>query len=107
MKNICLQSSSEWNELSKKEKQEILDSYRDLQKFAESLVRQNKELEKISSQRLLHELIDRKVLTEIPVGLYKEFELKRKYKDRDKTITYDGVFLLNASEESEVRIIAK
>ena len=107
MKNICLPSSSEWNELSKKEKQEILDSYRDLQKFAESLVRQNKELEKISSQRLLHELIDRKVLTEIPVGLYKEFELKRKYKDRDKTITCDGVFLSNASEESEVRIIAK
>lgn len=49
MKNICLPSSSEWNELSKKEKQEILDSYRDLQKFAESLVRQNKELEKINS----------------------------------------------------------
>ena len=102
MKKNCFPSASDWNGLSKKEKQEILDSYRDLQKFAESLVRQKKELEKISSQRLLHELIDRKVLTEIPVGLYKEFELKRKYKDRDKTITYDGVFLLNASEESEV-----
>ena len=57
------------------------------------------ELKKISSEDLLQELIDRKVLTQIPVGLYKEFELKRKYRDRDKPIYYDGVFLLNSSQK--------
>lgn len=31
------------------------------------------ELQKISSEELLQELIKRKVLTQIPVGLYKEF----------------------------------
>ena len=31
------------------------------------------ELKKISSEDLLQELISRKVLTQIPVGLYKEF----------------------------------
>lgn len=53
------------------------------------------ELKKISSEDLLQELIDRKVLTQIPVGLYKEFELKRKYKNRDKPINFYGVFLLH------------
>ena len=57
------------------------------------------DIKKISSQRLLQELIDRKVLTQIPVGLYKEFELRRKYKNRDKPITYEGVYLLNSSEK--------
>ena len=63
--------------------------------------KQRKELDikKISSQKLLQELIDRKVLTQIPVGLYKEFELRRKYKNRDKPITYDGVYLLNSSQK--------
>ncbi len=59
----------------------------------------DKTIKKISSQRLLQELITRKVLTEIPVGLYKEFELRRKYQNRDKPITYDGVYLLNSSEK--------
>lgn len=53
------------------------------------------ELKKISSEDLLQELINRKVLTQIPVGLYKEFELKRKYKNRDKAINFEGVFLLH------------
>lgn len=53
------------------------------------------DIKKISSEDLLQELIDRKVLTEIPVGLYKEFELKRKFRDRNKPLAYDGVFLLN------------
>ena len=57
------------------------------------------DIKKISSQKLLQELINRKVLTQIPVGLYKEFELKRKYKNRDKPITYDGVYLLNSSQK--------
>lgn len=56
-------------------------------------------LEKISSQRLLQELINGKVLTRIPVGLYKEFEIRRKYQNRDKPITYDDVYLLNSSEK--------
>lgn len=58
------------------------------------------DIKKISSQKLLQELIDRKVLTQIPVGLYKEFELRRKYKNRDKPITYDGVYLLNSSQKN-------
>lgn len=57
------------------------------------------DIKKISSQELLQELINRKVLTQIPVGLYKEFELRRKYKNRDKPITYDGVYLLNSSQK--------
>ncbi len=59
----------------------------------------DKTIKKISSQRLLQELINRKILTEIPVGLYKEFELRRKYTNRDKAISYDGVYLLNSSEK--------
>lgn len=61
--------------------------------------RKMSEIQKISSEELLQELIKRKVLTQIPVGLYKEFELKRKYKNRNKPISYDGVFLLNSSEK--------
>lgn len=53
------------------------------------------ELKKISSEDLLQELIDRKVLEPISVGLYKEFELKRKYKNRNKPISFDGVLLLH------------
>ena len=52
-------------------------------------------IKKISSEGLLQELINRKVLEPIDVGLYKEFELKRKYKNRDKVINFDGVFLLH------------
>ena len=53
------------------------------------------ELKKISSEDLLQELIYRKVLEPIDVGIYKEFELKRKYKNRDKPIQCDGVMLLH------------
>lgn len=52
-------------------------------------------VKKISSEDLLQELINRKVLEPIEVGLYKEFELKRKYKNRDKAIKFEGVFLLH------------
>jgi len=44
---------------------------------------------------MLQELIYRKVLDPINVGPYKEFELKRKYKNRDKPINFDGVLLLH------------
>lgn len=52
-------------------------------------------VKKISSEDLLQELMNRKVLEPIEVGLYKEFELKRKYKNRDKAINFEGVFLLH------------
>lgn len=52
-------------------------------------------IKKISSEDLLQELIDRKVLEPIDVGLYKKFELKRKYKNRNKPISFDGVLLLH------------
>lgn len=52
-------------------------------------------LKKISSEDLLQELINRKVLEPIEVGLYKEFELKRKYENRDKPISFNGVLLLH------------
>ena len=52
-------------------------------------------IKKISSEDLLQELINRKVLEPIEVGLYKEFELKRKYKNRNKPISFDGVLLLH------------
>lgn len=52
-------------------------------------------IKKISSEDLLQELIDRKVLEPIDVGLYKEFELKCKYKNRNKPISFDGVLLLH------------
>ena len=57
------------------------------------------DIKKISSEDLLQELISRKVLTQIPVGLYKEFELKRKYKNRKKPIDFDAVFLLNKRQK--------
>lgn len=53
------------------------------------------ELKNISSEDLLQELIYRKVLEPINVGIYKEFELKRKYKNRNKLINFDGVMLLH------------
>lgn len=58
------------------------------------------ELKKISSEDLLQELINRKVLEPIEVGLYKEFELKRKYKNRNKPISFDGVLLLHNDRDS-------
>lgn len=61
-------------------------------------------IKKISSEKLLQELINRKVLTQIPVGLYKEFELKRKYKNRNEPISYDGVFLLHKNPQSSLDI---
>jgi len=64
-------------------------------------------IKKISSEKLLQELINRKVLTQIPVGLYKEFELKRKYKKRNEPISYDGVFLLNMDPRVGIGISLK
>ena len=69
-----------------------------LNKYRKKMKKMN-ELKKISSEDLLQELISRKVLTQIPVGLYKEFELKRKYKDRKKPISFDAVFLLNKHQK--------
>lgn len=51
------------------------------------------DIKKISSEDLLQELIDRKVLIQIPVRLYKEIELKQKYKNRNKSIDFDVILL--------------
>ena len=92
---ICGMSPEKWNAMSEKEREDFKDSVNDLANFAFKDVYKKEELKKISSEDLLQELINRKVLTQIPVGLYKEFELKRKYKNRDKPIQCDAVFVLN------------
>lgn len=53
------------------------------------------DIKKISPEDLLQELINRKVLTSIEVGLYKTFELKRKY-SRKPMPNFSTVYLLNA-----------
>ena len=92
---ICGMTPEKWNVMSEKEREDFKDSVNDLANFAFKDVYKKEELKKISSEDLLQELISRKVLTQIPVGLYKEFELKRKYKNRKKPIDFDAVFLLN------------
>lgn len=84
-----------WNSMSEKDRKDFIESLNDLANFAFKDAYQKDILKKISSEDLLQELINRKVLTQIPVGLYKEFELKHKYKNRDKPIQCDAVFVLN------------
>ncbi len=52
------------------------------------------ELEKISSNELLKELIKRKVLEKIETGIYKPFELRPKY---GTIANYDAVYLFHKS----------
>lgn len=52
------------------------------------------ELEKISSDELLKELIKRKVLEKIETGIYKPFELRLKY---GTIANYDAVYLFHKS----------
>lgn len=54
-----------------------------------------KNIKKISSEDLLQELINRKVLEPIKVGIYGQFDLVQKYNMRDKAISYDDVFLFH------------
>lgn len=84
-----------WNSMSEKDRKDFIESLNDLANFTFKDAYQKDILKKISSEDLLQELINRKVLTQIPVGLYKEFELKHKYKNRDKPIQCDAVFVLN------------
>ena len=84
-----------WNSMSEKDRKDFIESLNDLADSTFKVDHQKDTLKKISSEDLLQELINRKVLTRIPVGLYKEFELKHKYKNRDKPIQYDAVFVLN------------
>lgn len=92
---LCGMEPKKWNSMSEKDKEDFIESANDLADFAFKDVYQKDTLKKISSEDLLQELINRKVLTQIPVGLYKEFELKHKYKNRDKPIQCDAVFVLN------------
>ncbi|WP_242367732.1 hypothetical protein [Lactobacillus intestinalis] len=52
-------------------------------------------LKRISSEDLIQELIDRKVLEPILVGTYEDFDLVPKYKLQNQKIKYDNVFLLH------------
>lgn len=55
------------------------------------------DIKKISSEDLIQELIDRKVLEPILVGTYENFDLVPKDKLRNQKIKYDNVFLLKNS----------
>lgn len=92
---LCEIERKKWNSMSKKDRKDFIESLNDLVDLALKGAYPKGTLKKISSEDLLQELINRKVLTQIPVGLYKEFELKHKYKNRDKPIQCDAVFVLN------------
>lgn len=92
---LCGMEPKKWNSMSEKDKEDFIELANDLADFTFKDAYQKDTLKKISSEDLLQELINRKVLTQIPVGLYKEFELKHKYKNRDKPIQCDAVFVLN------------
>ena len=59
-------------------------------------------LKKISSEDLIQELIDRKVLEPILVGTSEDFDLVPKYKLRNQKIKYDNVFLLHKHESRQL-----
>lgn len=59
-------------------------------------------LKKISSEDLIQELIDRKVLEPILVGTYEDFDLVPKYKLQNQKIKYDNVFLLHKHESGQL-----
>ena len=92
---LCGMTPKKWNAMSDKDKEDFQESLNDLADATFKTFDRREKLKKISSEDLLQELIDRKVLEPIDVGIYKEFELKRKYKNRDKVINFDGVFLLH------------
>lgn len=52
-------------------------------------------LNKISSDELLQELIERKVLEKIEIGIYKPFDLRPKY---GTTANYDAVYLFHKKQ---------
>lgn len=92
---LCGMTPKKWNAMSDKDKEDFQESLNDLADATFKAFDRREKLKKISSEDLLQELIDRKVLEPINVGLYKEFELKRKYKNRNKPINFDGVMLLH------------
>lgn len=59
-------------------------------------------IKKISSEDLIQELIDRKVLEPILVGTYEDFDLVPKYQLRNQKIKYDNVFLLHKHESRQL-----
>lgn len=92
---LCGMTPKKWNAMSDKDKENFQESLNDLADATFKAFDRREKLKKISSEDLLQELIYRKVLEPIDVGIYKEFELKRKYKNRDKPINFDGVMLLH------------
>lgn len=92
---LCGMTPKKWNAMSDKDKEDFQESLNDLADATFKAFDRREKLKKISSEDLLQELIYRKVLEPIDVGIYKEFELKRKYKNRDKPINFDGVMLLH------------
>lgn len=92
---LCGMTPKKWNAMSDKDKEDFQEPLNDLADATFKAFDRREKLKKISSEDLLQELIDRKVLEPINVGLYKEFELKRKYKNRNKPINFDGVMLLH------------
>lgn len=92
---LCGMTPKKWNAMSDKDKEDFQESLNDLADATFKALDRREKLKKISSEDLLQELIYRKVLEPIDVGIYKEFELKRKYKNRDKPINFDGVMLLH------------
>lgn len=92
---LCGMTPKKWNAMSDKDKEDFQESLNDLADATFKTFDRREKLKKISSEDLLQELIYRKVLEPIDVGIYKEFELKRKYKNRDKPINFDGVMLLH------------
>lgn len=79
MKNICFPSQEDWDSMTEKEKEDFNYSLNDLRKFAKQKAKENKLLEKISSQKLLQELIRRKDLIRAPKTWEKEYILRKPY----------------------------
>lgn len=79
MKNICFPSQEDWDSMTEKEQREFKESFDDLQRKAEEISKQGELLEKISSQRLLQELVKRKDLIRAPKTWEREYILRKPY----------------------------
>lgn len=91
MKNICGPSSDEWNRMSNEEKKDFKQSFEDINKFAEKVVKEDELLKNIDSKKLFQELIDRKFLIPVPKYLNSKFIVKKTY--QQKGTIYKGIFL--------------
>lgn len=97
MKNICFPSQEDWNSMSKKEQREFKESFDALQRKAEEISKQGELLEKISSQRLLQELVKRRDLLKVPTSGNQDYVLRRPY--QQDAAVYRDVYLLRKRGE--------